>query len=114
MLDPHAVKIYIDGNCWDNPGGAGGFAVRVEWGCDIDREGGVVEYLGFFETTNQRMELRACIAAHKWANENLEELRGRRVIIVTDSTYVYGSYSWVTPHGQIVLVLIMDLKKQEN
>jgi len=46
VFDPHAVKIHIDGNCWENPGGAGGFAVRVDWGCDIDRESGIVEYLG--------------------------------------------------------------------
>ena len=100
MFDPHAVKIHIDGNCWENPGGAGGFAVRVDWGCDIDRESGIVEYLGFFETTNQRMELRACIAAHKWAYEHIDELRGRRVMIVTDSMYVYESYSWVIAWAQ--------------
>ncbi len=100
MFDPHAVKIHIDGNCWENPGGAGGFAVRVDWGCDIDRESGIVEYLGFFETTNQRMELRACIAAHKWAYEHIDELRGRRAMIVTDSMYVYESYSWVIAWAQ--------------
>jgi len=42
----------VDGNCWDNPGGAGGFAVRVDWGCDFDREPEIVDFSGFYETTN--------------------------------------------------------------
>jgi ribonuclease HI len=66
-FDPHAVKIYVDGNCWDNPGGNGGFAVRVEYGSNSDREDRLVEYRGYFETNNNRMELRACIFAHEWA-----------------------------------------------
>lgn len=99
VFDPHAVKIRVDGNCWDNPGGAGGFAVRVDWGCDIDREA-VVEYRGFFETTNNRMELKACIRGHEWACDNLDVLRGRRILVLTDSTYVYGSYSWAIGWSQ--------------
>lgn len=100
VFDPHAVKIHVDGNCWDNPGGNGGFAVRVDWGCDIDRESEVVDYCGFFETTNNRMELRACIRAHEWANENLDALRGRRILVLTDSTYVYNSYGWAIGWSQ--------------
>jgi hypothetical protein len=29
--DPHALKLYIDGNAYDNPGGAGGFACVAEF-----------------------------------------------------------------------------------
>jgi len=25
--DPHALKLYIDGNCYQNPGGAGAYAL---------------------------------------------------------------------------------------
>ena len=49
MLDPRAIKIHIDGNCWENPGGSGGLGVRVDYGCDIDREAEVVEYRGYIE-----------------------------------------------------------------
>lgn len=95
MFDPHAVKINIDGNCWENPGGPGGVGVRVDYGCDIDREPEVVEYRGFFETTNQRMELRACIFAHEWIEENAEVLGFPRFIILSDSEYVCNGYRWV-------------------
>jgi ribonuclease HI len=99
-FDPHAVKINIDGNCWKNPGGSGGVGVRVDYGCDIDREPEVVEYRGYFETNNQRMELRACIFAHEWIEENTEGLSSTRFIILTDSSYVYGGYSWVIGWAQ--------------
>lgn len=94
MFDPHATKIYCDGNCWSNPGGAGGFAVRVEFANHIDRESELVEYRGYVETTNNRMELRGCIFAHGWAFEHLDD-PGGRVLILTDSTYVHDSYSYV-------------------
>jgi ribonuclease HI len=95
-LDPHAVKINIDGNCSKNPGGSGGLGVRVDYGCDIDRKCEVVEYHGYFETNNQRMELRACIFAHEWIANNADDLGARRFIILTDSSYVCGGYLWVS------------------
>jgi ribonuclease HI len=95
VFDPHAVKIHIDGNCWKNPGGSGGLGIRVDYGSDIDRECEVVEYRGYFETNNQRMELRACIFAHVWIEENVDELGAPRFLILTDSSYVYGGYGWV-------------------
>src|ERR1700722_2873635 len=94
MFDPHATKIHCDGNCWDNPGGAGGFAVRVEYGCNSSLGSRMVEFGGFFETTNNRMELRGCIRAHEWAFDNIEEVGGR-VIVLTDSEYVFKTYSLV-------------------
>ena len=99
-LDPRAVKIHIDGNCWENPGGSGGLGVRVDYGCDIDREPEVVEYRGYFETNNQRMELRACIFAHAWIDENVGQFGGMRFLIFTDSSYVHGGYFWVTGWAQ--------------
>jgi ribonuclease HI len=100
VLDPRAIKIHIDGNCWENPGGSGGLGVRVDYGCDIDREAEVVEYRGYIETNNQRMELRACIFAHEWIADNAGELGSRRYIILSDSSYVYGGYSWVINWAQ--------------
>ena len=100
MFDPHAIKIHVDGSCTDNPGGKGGYAVRVDWGCDIDRETEVADSGGYFETSIGRMELEGCIRAHEWALANLDDLRGRRVLVLTDSSYVYGSYSWAIGWAQ--------------
>ena len=73
--------------------------MRVDYGCDIDREPEVVEYRGYFETNNQRMELRACIFAHLWIDENTD-LGAQRFIVLTDSSYVCGGYSWVIGWAQ--------------
>jgi ribonuclease HI len=88
-FDPHALKIYIDGSCFNNPGGNGGFAAVIEYPGDHNRDNEQLEEVGFHETTNQRMELRACIWAHEWALENAAALKVGRVQIVTDSQYVY-------------------------
>lgn len=88
-FDAHALKIYIDGSCFNNPGGNGGFAAIVEYPMDDNREDERLEEIGFHETTNNRMELRACIWAHEWAHENAIALGVNRVQIVTDSQYVY-------------------------
>jgi len=95
VFDPHAVKINIDGSCWDNPGGSGGLGVRVDYGCDIDRKPEVVEYRGYFETNNQRMEIRACIFAHEWIEKSAEDLEFPRFIVLSDSEYVCTGYRWV-------------------
>lgn len=99
-FDPRALQLYIDGNCWDNPGGPGGTAVRVVYPMDWDRPDELVDYRGFIETNNQRMELRACIFAHEWVLESAANLRVQRVQIFTDSKYVYDGYSWMIGWSQ--------------
>jgi len=95
LFDPHTVKINIDGHCRKNPGGSGGLGVRTDYGCNIDCECEAVEYRCNFETNSQRMELRSCIFVHEWIADNTDDLGGGRCIILTDSSYVYGGYSWV-------------------
>ena len=99
-FDPHALKLYVDGNCWKNPGGSGGFAIRVEYPLDWNRADELVEWRGYFKTKNNRMELRACICAHEWSLENLDQLGVQRVQVVTDSQYVYDGYTWVIGWAQ--------------
>jgi ribonuclease HI len=94
--DPHALKIFTDGSCFKNPGGNGGFAAIVEYPADHNREDEQLQEIGFHETTNNRMELRACIWAHEWAQENAPLLKVNRVQIVTDSKYVFGNWKSVT------------------
>ena len=70
------VHIYTDGGCIDNPGPGGFGAVIIEGDKRTEISG------GYRLTTNNRMELTACIQA-------LNTLRkGSHVILFTDSQYV--------------------------
>ncbi|MDE1930980.1 MAG: ribonuclease HI [Alphaproteobacteria bacterium] len=78
------VEIFTDGACSGNPGPGG-------WGVLLRYEGVEKELSGFEpETTNNRMELMAAIAA-------LEQLnRGVRAVVHTDSRYVHdGITLWL-------------------
>ncbi len=78
------VTIYTDGACRGNPGPGGWGALLIFNGTEREMFGGAAE------TTNNRMELCACIEA-------LARLSRRcRVRIFTDSTYVKnGIQSWL-------------------
>ena len=81
-----SVEIFTDGACSGNPGPGG-------WGAILHWKGHEKELSGAeAETTNNRMELTAAIAA-------LEALKRRsKVRLVTDSTYVRdGVTKWI--HG---------------
>ncbi|MFZ5808073.1 MAG: ribonuclease HI [Chloroflexota bacterium] len=70
------VIIYTDGACLGNPGRGGYAAIILDKGQQQELCG------GFIHTTNNRMELTACIAA-------LEQLPApRRVVLYSDSRYV--------------------------
>ncbi len=78
------ITIYTDGACVGNPG-PGGYGVLI-LGLKPKRLSG-----GFAHTTNNRMELMACIKA-------LEEMEGKKtpIELFTDSTYVRnGITDWV-------------------
>jgi ribonuclease HI len=92
-FDLRALKIYIDGSCRKNPGGSGGFAARIEYPFDWNLPDELLDYRGYFETNNNRMELKACIFAHEWIFEQGEQLRVQHVQIITDSKYVYDNYN---------------------
>ena len=70
------IVIYTDGGCLNNPGPGGWGAVLVEGDESRELSG------GFRMTTNNRMELTACIEALK------SVLPGAPVILYTDSKYV--------------------------
>ena len=88
-FDPHALKLYVDGSCLRNPGGSSGLAVWVEYPAEWNRADEMLEEIGFIESTNNRMELRACIWAHKWARDQGSTSGVSRIQIVTDSKYVH-------------------------
>lgn len=92
-FDLRALKIYIDGSCRENPGGTGGFAARIEFPFDWGRPDELLEHRGYFETTNNRMELEPCIFAHEWILQTGMGLGVSHFQIVTDSKYVYDNYN---------------------
>lgn len=75
--DPDTVLVYTDGGCLNNPGPGGYGAIILADGEERELSG------GFALTTNNRMELMACIVA-------LRELAGsgRTVLLHSDSSYV--------------------------
>ena len=87
--DPRALRIYVDGSALKNPGGPGGCAAVAEYPGDWDRPHELLFQVGYKATTNNRMELLACIRALEWVRENRERLKVQRVLIITDATYVH-------------------------
>ncbi len=81
----NVIKIFTDGACSGNPGN-GGWGVVIINGNEITKHSG-----SEFETTNNRMELRAAI-------EGIKSVRGDYSIIVyTDSQYLKnGITTWIT------------------
>lgn len=74
-----AVQLFTDGACKGNPGPGGYGAVLLMGGHRKELSG------GFRKTTNNRMELMACI-------EGLRSLkRPCRVVLTSDSTYVVNA-----------------------
>lgn len=91
MNEPHALKLYIDGSAFRNPGHEGGFSVFAEYPDSFDIPISEVANGSYRETTNNRMELRACIEAFKFVRRKVECLNIRHVVVVTDSDYVYSN-----------------------
>jgi ribonuclease HI len=107
--DPHAVQISVDGSCFPNQGRKSGYAGVVLYPDDpIPDE---ILFQGFAESTINRMELAACIAAMVWVRENEIGRRFTRVQVFSDSQYVVsGQHSarywqkqkWCTAAGRPV------------
>ncbi len=86
--DHRAIHISTDGSCYKNPGGRSGCAAIVHYPDHLDREDEQIVDFGSEESSNQRMELLACIRVLKWIRENRPWQDVTRVQIVTDSQYV--------------------------
>ncbi|WP_404399577.1 ribonuclease HI [Idiomarina seosinensis] len=85
MTNTKTVHLYTDGSCLGNPGPGG-------YGAVIEYNGHVKELSqGFRCTTNNRMEMMACIEGLKVLKRSCE------IIITTDSQYVKnGIEQWMT------------------
>jgi len=80
-VPPGVISIYTDGGCRGNPGPGGYGAVIIDGGKRIELT------QGFCLTTNNRMELMACIAALKALKPPAE------VVLYSDSRYVVNGIS---------------------
>ena len=86
--DPRAIHVSIDGSCYENPGGRSGCAAIVHYPDHLDREDEQIVDFGCDESSNNRMELMACIRVLKWIRESGPWDSVTRVQIFTDSQYV--------------------------
>lgn len=83
------IVIYVDGGCWPNPGGPGGWAAIVT--CGTER----AEYWGYIEPpcTNNRAELLAAIYG---LTTEPAYFSARKATVVTDSQYLKrGATVWM-------------------
>lgn len=87
-LDPRAVQIHTDGAAYRNPGHVSGCAVIVRYPEHLDREDEIIVDFGCPKSTNQRMELTACIEGLKWVRRNAPWDGVTCALVVTDSDYV--------------------------
>jgi ribonuclease HI len=87
-LDPRAVQIHADGSAFRNPGHVSGCAVIVQYPEHLDRQDEIIVDFGCPKSTNQRMELKACIEGLRWVRQNAPWTGVTCVLVVTDSQYV--------------------------
>jgi len=88
QLDHRSIQIFTDGSAIDNPGGRGGIAVVVRYPESFQRADEVICEVGYTESTNNRMELMACVKALEWVRQNRPWRDVTSVQVITDSTYV--------------------------
>ena len=89
-LDPRAVRIHTDGSAYRNPGHVSGCAVIAQYPEHLNREDEIIVDFGCPKSTNQRMELTACIEGLKWVRRTAPWDGVTCVLVVTDSQYVRG------------------------
>ena len=88
--ESNAIKIYTDGACSGNPNGPGG------WGCIIIKGSNEFELSGGEkQTTNNQMELMACVEGLKYVVSR--GLHSYPIIVYTDSKYLLNGMEkgWV-------------------
>ena len=87
-LDPRAIQIHTDGSAFRNPGHVSGCAVIVRYPDHLHREDEIIVDFGCPRSTNQRMELKACVEGLKWVRWNAPWDGVTCVLVITDSDYV--------------------------
>jgi ribonuclease HI len=110
--DPRAVQIYTDGSAYRNPGHASGCGAIARYPEHLNLEDEVIVEFGCPRSTNQRMELMACVKALEWVRRYGPWVGVSCVFLVTDSQHVAGfvglaptwkANDWRNVDGQPVL-----------
>lgn len=90
-MDPNALKIYVDGSAYRNPGHESGYAGIAVFPDSLDCEPKEIFSETYGASTNNRMELMGVIKALEYIRVNARSLKASRAIIITDSEYVCGN-----------------------
>lgn len=109
-MDDEVYRLYTDGSCLGNPGPGGvGVLLSFPLGFNVDD----FEYhRGYHTTTNNRMELRACIDGLRLARQKMKAYGYKSLEWYTDSQYVvdhlfyvedWRKGSWIRANGEPVL-----------
>jgi ribonuclease HI len=88
MFDPRALQLHTDGSAYRNPGHVSGCAVIVRYPDHLNREDEIIIDSGCPKSTNQRMELTACIGGLRWVCDNTPWDGVTSVVVITDSEYI--------------------------
>lgn len=83
-LDPRALQIHTDGSAYRNPGHVSGCTVIARYPEHLSREDEIIFDFGCPKSTNQRMELMACIEGLKWVRRNAPWHGVSCVLLITD------------------------------
>jgi ribonuclease HI len=87
-LDPRALQIHTDGSAYRNPGHVSGCAAIVRYPEHLDRPDEIIVDFGCPKSTNQRMELKACIEGLRWVRKNKPWTGVTCVLVIADAQYV--------------------------
>lgn len=87
-LDPRAIQIHTDGSAYRNPGHVSGCAVIAQYPEHLNREDEIIVDYGCPRSTNQRMELTACIEGLDWVRRSGPWDGVTCVLVITDAKYV--------------------------
>jgi ribonuclease HI len=85
LINPNksCIRIYTDGSCLINPGGAGTYSFVI-----VENDQMIHEYGEHYKsTTNNRMEIKAVSNAIEY----ISSIQVDQVVVYTDSTYVYNA-----------------------
>lgn len=88
MNNPYALKIYTDGSAYKNSGGPGGIAGIAEFPDNLNKDNRIIFKEGFYKTSSNRMELRACLKALECIPDIIRQFKINSAIVITDSSYV--------------------------
>ena len=95
-MDPRALLIYTDGSAKPKNPGPGGIGVRFVFPEFLEKDEQIKDFKfpGYKTTTNNQMELMACVFGIKEA-QKIDEIKNKKInsiVLCTDSQYVKDNF----------------------